>query len=275
MPNKLLIISISLICFATTCSSAIAKELDFSLREASILYQSGRNEEAIQKAQLVSKHFPKNLEALLILGRAEFELENYAKARNWLRKAYSINPKHPLIKRYLGLIREIENRYGPIPGDFQPPAQKDKLETARDFKKGWFGPNFTVTSAPLTPEPKVILKNAPASTTNVISPTALPTPHPPVNLVLLTDSVEKMAKEAFDKKLYIKSYLFYSQLNRQNPGNRKFLLGKSKAAFHMKRFREVIKALGPLLTTNPASFTDEQRKQAKELVQKSRTKVYR
>ncbi len=84
-----------------------------------------------------------------------------------------------------------------------------------------------------------------------------------------------MAQAAFKKKLFLKSYLFYSQLLAANPQNREYLLGKARSAFHMKRFADVIKTLGPIMLAGKKStFSQNEYNEARKMIQVARQKVY-
>lgn len=85
----------------------------------------------------------------------------------------------------------------------------------------------------------------------------------------------EMAEEAFKKSDFQKSFLFYSQLLAAQPGNRRHLLGKAGSAFHMKRYREVIEILGPILSVaNLQGFSPEEKPAAENLLQQSRYEVF-
>jgi hypothetical protein len=149
------------------------------------------------------------------------------------------------------------------------------IKTAKEFKRGWFGPNFTNTSEPMkTPEPPTPTP-MPLEPVDQIAPTALSTPHPPQDRILYGNTISEMADKALKNGLYIKAYLFYSQLQQSDPNFRSYAIGKSEAAFHMKRYKEVINMLGPLRSTNPDSFTSVQLEKVDKLLADSRELVYK
>lgn len=241
-----------------------ALEFQPSLREAERLYQSGRYQEAAVKAAEINRFFPDDLQTLLILGMSEFNAENYLQATRWFRQAHKKAPKHPIIVRYIGLLKEIEHRRGqPFNTDPEIIARSDNTTTAQYFKRKFFGPSFTQTSGAKT-EP-----------TTATAPTALKMVYPPDEHGSSEYTVWLMADEALKSKNFEKAFLFFSQLLAENPDNRKFLIGKAESAFHMKRYREVIAGLGPALTLpEPAGFTREERFKAERLLKHARSEVF-
>lgn len=246
--------------------TVFSAEMPTSLREADRLYQVGRYDQAIALATKFIEFSPQNLEATLIIGMSQFNQKNYPEAKAWFRRALKLKAKNLLAKQYLDLIQEIEHRQGPFSSNFTiAQSSDDRLEAGNAFKKGWFGHGFPKESPPtkkyFDPE-----KNLPA-------PIALEVP-PPVEKILVEKSVAKMAKEAFTAKLFVKAYLFYSQLLSTSPGNRTYLLGKAESAFELERFEEVVKILGPImLFQQEKSFSPDELKLANNLLNQARLKI--
>jgi len=252
--------------FGTVFCILPAAGLEFqpSLREAERLYQSGRYQEAAHKAGEINRFFPDDLQTLLILGMSEFNSNNYLQASRWFKQAHKKSPRHPLVVRYTGLLQEIEHRRGqPFSSDPEVIARTDNTATAVYFKRQFFGPSFTQTSGETSVPP--------AAT----APTALAMVYPPDKDGSSEYTVWLMADEALKSGNFEKAFLFFSQLNAENPDNRKFLLGKAESAFHMKRYREVISGLGPSLALpEPAGFTQEERFKAESLLKHARSEVF-
>lgn len=245
--------------FAVTIA---AIELEPSLREADRLYQNGRYAEAADKALQIYNFFPGDLQTLLILGMSDFHVGNYLKAKNWFRKAQQKSPRHPIVDRYTGLLREIEYRHGPLSQDPDPKSEADPYAGAVFFKRGFFGPGFTVTSGSV-------------QETYATATLALPTPHPPTDLGSSESVVAGIAGQALADQDFNKAFLFFSQLLAAQPGNRGYLTGKASAAFHMKRYREVIEIIGPILASpNVQGFTAIEKELADKLLQQSRQEVF-
>lgn len=237
-------------------------ELEPSLREADRLYQSGRYEEAAAKAYQIHRFFPEDLQTLIVLGMSDYNAGNYLKATDWFKLADKRAPKHPLVQRYIALLREIEYRHGPLSANPDRKPATDKYESAVFYKRGYFGPGFTIPSGAVTE-------------TYATAPLALPTPHPPTDSILSETIVAEVADKAFKENNFQKSFLFYSQLLASSPGNRRYLMGKASSAFHMKRYREVIESLGPILAVpQPQGFSPEELALANNLLQQSRQDVF-
>lgn len=260
-------------------------ELDPSLREADRLYQSGRFEEAALKALELQRFFPDDFQNLLILGMSNFHAGNYLESSDTFRLAACKKPKHPIVLRYTELLREIEYRSGPFSRDSDRQNQSDKKVTAEFYKRGFFGPSFTITSSPnmsnlsansldpvLLKEP---LSSAAFNTDYPVSQLALPAPHPYMDSILTAEAMAEMAETAFKEAEYQKSYLFFSQLAASAPQNRRYLIGKSEAAFHMKRYQQVLEILGPLVAVGASSnFSELQQQKIQQLMEESRKKVF-
>ncbi|PKL50451.1 MAG: hypothetical protein CVV42_02855 [Candidatus Riflebacteria bacterium HGW-Riflebacteria-2] len=252
-----------LVLLGLTVVSLDARELQPQLREAERLYQAGRYQDAARTANDYLRFFPDDFQALVIAGISAYNNGDYLSAKKHIAKAHAREPKHPLVVEYAALLREIEYRGGslsPIP--LQPPASNE-YETAGFFKRGYFGPGFTHTSG------------------NVIDPAlatpevALPMPHPETESIFKTQPVLDIAEKAFAEGNFHKSYLFYSQLLASQPTNRRFLIGRAESAFHMKRYRQVVDMLGPLLAApETQGFNATEIKKARQLLSDARQKAF-
>lgn len=262
-----------------------ALELNPALREAEHLYQSGRFEEAALKAQELYRFFPDDFQNLLILGMSDFHAGNYLESSDIFRLAARKKPKHPIVIRYTELLREIEYRSGPFSRNPDRQDQTDKKATAEFYKRGFFGPSFTITSGPedsgLPPAPmdpvllREPLSEAALNADYPVSQLALPVPHPYMESILTAESMAEMAERAFDNGEFQKSYLFFSQLAASAPQNRRYLIGKSEAAFHMKRYQQVLEILGPLVAAaGTAGFSELQQQKIQQLMEQSRKLVF-
>jgi tetratricopeptide (TPR) repeat protein len=237
-----------------------AGELSSSLRTASELYRAGRLDEARSEALSVQKHFPDDLEALLILGRIDFEAARYADAMQWFRLASVKHPRHPLVRRYRALLEELAYRNGPFSVDPLPLPVPDRDETARRFKRGWFGPTFPLPSEDCKP----------AATEPILSRGPLSQPEPPSPIpaaaTILPDELpsdEAEAAGALASGMYFKSYLLYSGVLNRKPDRVPARLGFARAAIGMGRYTEALSILSPLLTIGgPAEAESEARQLA-------------
>lgn len=236
------------------------------LRKADQLYQNGRYEQAIEIANKFIEFAPDSLEAMVILGMAHFNLGNYLEAKQWFRKILKKKQKNIIANQYLELIREIEHRYGLFSINIDLTcASKDPLIAEQAFKKAWFGHGFPKESEP-TRQFYNCDKNTTASITLEIKA--------PKEKMLIEQSIAQIAQDAFVKKLFVKSYLLYSQLLAVNPENHSYLFGKAESAFMLQRYDEVIKLLAPvMLLGKETSFTPQELKKAKDLINKSRNKI--
>lgn len=263
-------------------------ELSPSLREAERLYQSGRFEEASARALEIHRYFPEDLQTLLVLGMSDFHAGNYLKSSDWFRSAARQAPKHPIVLRYTELLREIEYRMGPFSRDPDRQNLADGKTTADFYKRGYFGPSLPVPSdmenqwAKSTAlEPVLIRQPLPGTATIFAeidrppSELALPTPYPSLESILSSEAVAEMAEKALESKEYQKSYLFFSQLAASAPQNRRYLIGKAEAAFHMKRYRQVLEILGPMVAARSSTgFSELQAQKIQQLMEDSRSQVF-
>ncbi len=276
---------IALMAFSAQLSGA---ELSPSLREAERLYQSGRFEEASVKALEIHRYFPEDFQTLLVLGMSDFHAGNYLKASDWFRSAARKSPRHPIVLRYTELLREIEYRTGPFSRDPDRQNLADGKTTAEFYKRGYFGPSTPVTSdmenqwaRTTSLEPVLIRQPLPGTATIFAeierppSELALPTPYPSLESILSSEAVAEMAEKALENKEYQKSYLFFSQLVASAPQNRRYLIGKAEAAFHMKRYRQVLEILGPMVAAGTSTgFSELQAKKIQQLMEDSRGQVF-
>ncbi|EKD82672.1 MAG: hypothetical protein ACD_39C01157G0004 [uncultured bacterium] len=238
-------------------------ELQPQLREAERLYQSGRYQDAAREVDKLLSFFPDDLQAILLAGMSEYNNGNYLKAQQHFKRAHAKAPRHPLVVEYTTLLREIEHRSGALSQNPQFQDNRNEYETARHFKRGYFGPVFTNTSDSL-PDPGL-------ATAQV----ALPMPHPPTESIFKTEPVVDIAKNAFAEGNFHKAYLFYSQLLASDPTNRKYLIGRAESAFHMKRFRQVIDMLGPIMAAPEThGFSEQEIEQARQLLSEARQKAF-
>ena len=138
------LIAISVIMLATI-QQAMSLEMPSSLREAEKLYQKGKYSEASDKALEFQKLYPNNLQALIILGMSDFYLNNYKSSKEWLKKAQKQSPNHPIITRYLELLRELEYRSGTFSIEPNEKDMNDPQVSADFYKRGYFGHAYPAT----------------------------------------------------------------------------------------------------------------------------------
>lgn len=251
---------LSLIMAFFVVATVRSSELEARLREANRLYYAGRYAEAKSYALEFHEFYPDDLNAISLLGMTTFASRNYDEAKKWFRILLQRKPTHAIALRYAALIQEIEHRKGSVSFDPGERAENDSYETAREFKRGWFGPNFPVFSD----EPAQV----------PLAHTALPMPHPTEPEMLTNNTVASIARRAMNEENFIKAYLFYSQLLEADRDNRSFLLGKTEAAFHMKRYLEVVQIMGPYLASeSPTGFTPEELIKADELLTTAKDKM--
>ncbi len=263
-------------------------ELSPSLREAERLYQSGRFEEASAKALEIHRFFPEDFQTLLVLGMSDFHAGDYLKSSDWFRAAARKSPKHPIVLRYTELLREIEYRTGPFSRNPDRQDLADGKTTAEFYKRGYFGPSLPVPSdmenqwaRSTALEPVLIRQPLPGTATIFVeidrppSELALPIPYPSLESILSSEAVAEMAEKALESKEYHKSYLFFSQLVGSAPRNRRYLIGKAEAAFHMKHYRQVLEILGPLVAAGASTgFSELQAQKVQQLMEDSRSQVF-
>ncbi len=261
LPKRLFAIGLFSMCF-----SAAVAELPATLREADRLYQAGHYRQAIHTAGKFIEISPGNVDAMLIIAMSYFNENDYVNACEWFRKVARQKPRNPIAKKYIALIQEIEHRYGPFSTEIsQALASNDQMISTAAFKKGWFGHGFPKESNPTVNyfDPG---KKFPA-------PIAIEVPAP-IEKILMETSVANMAQDAFNKQMFLKSYLFYSQLLSASPGNRNYLLRKAESALKLERYAEVVKILGPvMLARDEKSFSPEELKLADELLLKARQQI--
>lgn len=260
-------------------SPLAGRELVAPLREAEGLYQAGQYEAAAKKAHEYHSYYPDDLQAMLICGMSEFHSKNYVEAIDMFVLASQKQPKHPIVQRYLALIRELEYRSEPFTKNLLKSSTADPLKTAKYYKRQFFGPSFTQASSQETRAPFVatldphLMKHT-SETRAVSLVTALPST-PPVKSLLAQNTMESMAQQGLETGQFLKAYLFYSQLNASNPLNKPYLLGKAKSAFHMKRYEQVIELLGrELLEENRRLYSQEEQQEIGAMLEESKYIVF-
>ncbi len=275
-----LIIAILLI---KTINSANSTEMPRSLREAERLYQNGNYSEASDKALEYQKLYPNNLQALILLGMSDFYLNRYNESKKWFKTAQKQSPKHPIITKYLKLLRELEYRSGTFSIEPSEQDMNDPNVSAKFYKRGYFGHAFPVTSIVDDPgasskllEPVLIKEPISSAAMRLPSELALPTPYPSVESLFSSENyMEQMAREAFEAGKYQKSYLFYSQLAASSPKNKSYLISKAESAFRMKRYSTVLEILLPISSkTSLEQLSEMQRNKIKKLLEESANKKY-
>lgn len=264
--------------------SAYAREISSkSLREAERLYQKGNYEEASEKALEYQKYYPDSFQALVILGMSDYYLNNYKASKDWFNRAKKQDPKHPVVTKYLTLLKELEYRSGPFSGEPKDQNHDDPQVEAEFFKRGYFGHAYPVTSLKDEPgassqilEPVLINEPVSSSAMRLTSKVANSTPYPSVKSLFSSENyMEKMAREAMEAGEYEKSYLFYSQLLAYEPNNINYLISKAEAAFYMKHYAKVLKQLLPISSKETLEKLPElQRDKVKIMLDESAKKRY-
>lgn len=264
-------------------AAVYSSEIPKTLKEAEKLYQNGKYSEASDKALEYQKLSPNNLQALIILGMSDFYLNNYRNSKNWFQKAKKQSPNHPIVCKYLDLLKELEYRSGSFSIEPQDKDPNDSYVSAKYFKRGYFGHAFPNTSLSEDPgastkllEP--ILIKTPISSESIRLPSELATktPYPSVESIFSSESyVEQMAREAFESGKYQKSYLLYSQLAASEPKNRSYLIAKAESAFKMRNYSKVMEILLPISTRNNLeTLSVIQRNKVINMIEKSANKKY-
>lgn len=228
---------------SSASAGALAAELSDSLRTASEHYRAGRLAEAREEAISYQKFFPDDVEALVILGRIDFEAGRYSDAKQWFRAASAKSPRHPVVKRYRKLLEELEYRNGPFEASPLPLPTSDKSETATFFKKAWFGPLQTDSVEDFKPSAmEPVLSRESLSVTEGTAP------------AVISDSVSSgedfgaAGEAAMKDSFYLKSYIMYSQALARTPDHVPSRLGFARAAIQMGKASEALEALSPLLS---------------------------
>lgn len=274
---KARIILLSLLAVATSIN---AREMPRSLREAERLYANQRYSEASDKAKEFQKLFPSNVQALIILGMSDYNLNNYKDSVKWFKKAIHLSPNHPIASKYLTLLQELEYRSGPFSIEPSEADFSDPKVSAEFYKRGYFNtayPKESEKSSPRTTgkplEPVLIKQPLPPSTYRANSKVALDSNEKFSESTSTAAFMEKMAREALEDKRYIKAYLFYSQLSAGDPNNRTFRIEQAEAAFHLGRYAKVVELLLPITSKdNLDSLTNHQREKVINLLNKAASK---
>ncbi len=229
--------------FACTAAVAEGGELPVSLRTASELYRAGRTGEAREEAQSFQRYFPDDVEALVLLGRIDFEAGRYADSKQWFRAASAKAPRHPVVRRYRQLLEELEYRNGPFDAVPLELPTHDEGETATWFKRAWFGPVSAASGGDIHPpvlEP--VLSRAPLWASETAA-----TPDFPAG-GSSGDVYEAAGRDALRDAFYLKSYIMFSQAVARQPAHAPSRLGLARAAIQMGKFSEALDALSPLLS---------------------------
>ena len=243
MPRFIPLNALLSVLFACASTAAEGGELPDSLRAASELYRSGRTGEAREEAQSFQRYFPDNVEALVLLGRIEFESRRYADSKQWFRAASAKAPRHPIVRRYKKLLEELEYRNGPFVAAPLELPTRDNEETAAWFKKAWFGPIPVASGGDLHPP---VLEPVLSRDPLWVSETAA-TPDLPAGGAS-GDEYETAGRDALKDAFYLKSYIMYSQAVARQPDHVPSRLGLARAAIQMGKFSEALDVLSPLLS---------------------------
>lgn len=238
-PSNVLLLTL----FACAATAADGGELTDSLRTASELYRAGRIAEAREEAQSFQRYFPNAVEALILLGRIDFEAGRYADSKRWFQAASKQAPRHPIVRRYKKLLEELEYRNGPFENSLLPLPAHDEGETAKWFKKAWFGPipSTSVDDVRL-PVLEPILSRSPLWSSGATATNELPGGGSSGN------EYETAGRDALKDAFYLKSYIMYSQAVARQSDHAPSRLGLARAAIQMGKFSEALDALSPLLS---------------------------
>lgn len=227
------------------CATTVAEggELPDSLRTASELYRTGRFDAAREEAISFQRYFPDDVDALILLGRIDFEAERYSDSRQWFRAASAKAPRHPIIRRYRKLLEELEYRNGAFDSSLLPLPVPDQGETARRFKKAWFGPVQSASAEDIRlPTLEPVLSRDPLRVSAAAASVGLP------GGGSSGDEYENAGRDALKDAFYLKSYIMYSQAVARQPDHVPSRLGLARAAIQMGKFSEALDALSPLLS---------------------------
>jgi len=123
------------------CATTVAEggELPDSLRTASELYRTGRFDAAREEAISFQRYFPDDVDALILLGRIDFEAGRYSDSRQWFRAASAKAPRHPIIRRYRKLLEELEYRNGAFDSSLLPSRSPIKARRPGASRKPGLG----------------------------------------------------------------------------------------------------------------------------------------
>ncbi|HOT27415.1 MAG TPA: tetratricopeptide repeat protein [Candidatus Ozemobacteraceae bacterium] len=234
--------------FACAAVAAEGGELTSSLRTASELYRTGRTDAAREEALSFQRYFPDNVEALVLLGLIEFEAGRYSDSKQWFRSASLKAPRHPVVRRYRKLLDELEYRNGPFDIFPLPLPGHDEGETAKRFRKAWFGPVPAASVGEIRPpglEP--VLSRDPLWVSETAAPQELP------GGGSSGEEYETAGGAALKEAFYLKSYIMYSQAVARQPDHGPSRLGLARAAIQMGKFGEALDVLSPLLSIGAPS----------------------
>ncbi len=234
--------------------SVSGMEMPAPIRQAEELYRMNRLADARTLAESVQKAFPKDLQVLLLLGLIEFDAGRFHESKRWFQSASAISPRHPLVLQYKTIFEEIEHRHGPISDSFLPLSDPDKTVTAERFKRGWFGPNFVYLYGKVA-TPAVSLPDSLGIRTHEMG-------------VIEGASDDFDADHAIKNKWFLRAFLRYKDLMRNNPENAGYKIGAATAAIGMRRYREAREILNSVLAKDPENF------RAKELLPQTEVTTY-
>ena len=116
---------------------AQAKELVPSLRKAERLYDKGYYEKAAEKADEYIAYFPNDIQARIIAGMSYYHIGSYVESIDNFVVAEQIQPKNPIVVRYIKMLRELEYRSEPFVLDLEIKAKSDPLQTAEFYKRNF------------------------------------------------------------------------------------------------------------------------------------------
>ena len=154
-----------------------AKELVPSLREAERLYNKGFYEKAAKKASEYVSYFPNDVQARIIAGMSYYHMGSYIESIDNFVIAEKKQPKHPIVVRYIKMLREIEYRSEPFTLDSEIRAKVDPLKTAEFYKRGYCGHNPTALSPKIEKNP---------FSADTLEPHLMTTPYEERNVELVT-----------------------------------------------------------------------------------------
>ncbi len=259
---------------------AQAKELVPSLRKAERLYEKGFYEKAAKKADEYIAYFPNDVQARIIAGMSYYHMGSYVESIDNFVIAEQKQPKNPIVVRYIKMLRELEYRSEPFVLDPEIKAKVDPLQTAEFYKRNFWSPKPTELSPKIEKNPfsadnlEPHLMTIPNEGRNVKLITVLP-PEIPAKMLTGEETMLGMAKRALKEGQYLKSYLFYSQLNASKNKVGEYLLGKAESAYGLRRYTQVLELLSPCFATSEVNMWPvEIRDRAEILIASARLKVY-
>jgi len=97
---------------------------------------SASHEEDIRLAKSVLKKDPRNLEALITLGNAYFDMDRYQEAINVYSRAIAIDPKNPDVRTDMGIMYRRLGQFDKALEAFRQAAQDQPLHVNSRFNIG-------------------------------------------------------------------------------------------------------------------------------------------